>query len=172
MLAKAVTIGRRTAGLVQNGMVTAVVAEIFLKSTGEILQSVREHSGAPKPSCQIRFFCAAKTCPHDLNHRSRRCLNGRTACAVFNDDAQRLRWSKRQRQTIFRLLRCQFGAMIGKTTNDLNPIEKMWSKVKSLLRSAEARTPTDLVQAIGQALAQVTPQDTLGWFASCGYSFC
>ena len=55
---------------------------------------------------------------------------------------------------------------------DLNPIEKMWSKVKSLLRSAEARTPADLVQAIGQALAQVTPQDTLGWFASCGYSFC
>jgi len=55
---------------------------------------------------------------------------------------------------------------------DLNPIEKMWSKIKSLLRSAEARTPADLVQAIGQALAQVTPQDTLGWFASCGYSFC
>ena len=55
---------------------------------------------------------------------------------------------------------------------DLNPIEKMWSKVKSLLRSAEARTPADLVQAIGLALAQVTPQDALGWFASCGYSFC
>ena len=54
---------------------------------------------------------------------------------------------------------------------DLNPIEKMWSKVKSLLRSAEARTPADLVQAIGLALAQVTPQYALGWFASCGYSF-
>jgi transposase len=55
---------------------------------------------------------------------------------------------------------------------DLNPIEKMWSKIKSLLRSAEARTPADLGQAIGQALAQVTPHDALGWFASCGYSFC
>ena len=55
---------------------------------------------------------------------------------------------------------------------DLNPIEKMWSKVKSLLRSAEARTPADLVPAIGQALAKVTPQDALGWFTSCGYSFC
>lgn len=55
---------------------------------------------------------------------------------------------------------------------DLNPIEKMWSKVKALLRSAEARTPADLVQAIGQALAKVTPQDALGWFVSCGYSFC
>jgi transposase len=55
---------------------------------------------------------------------------------------------------------------------DLNPIEKMWSKVKWLLRSAEARTPADLVQAIGQALAQVTAKDALGWFASCSYSFC
>jgi transposase len=55
---------------------------------------------------------------------------------------------------------------------DLNPIEKMWSKIKALLRAAEARTPADLIQAIGQALARVTAQDALGWFASCGYSFC
>jgi transposase len=55
---------------------------------------------------------------------------------------------------------------------DLNPIEKMWSKVKGLLRGAEARTPADLVAAIGQALAKVTSQDALGWFVSCGYSFC
>ena len=55
---------------------------------------------------------------------------------------------------------------------DLNPIEKMWSKVKGLLRTAEARTPADLITAIGQALTRVTPQDALGWFVSCGYSFC
>jgi transposase len=55
---------------------------------------------------------------------------------------------------------------------DLNPIEKMWSKIKALLRQIEARTPADLLRAIGQALAQVTAQDALGWFASCGYSFC
>ena len=55
---------------------------------------------------------------------------------------------------------------------DLNPIEKMWSKVKALLRAAEARTVADLVCAIGQALTQVTAQDALGWFVSCGYSFC
>jgi transposase len=55
---------------------------------------------------------------------------------------------------------------------DLNPIEKMWSKVKALLRAAEARTTADLVRAIGQALAQVTAQDAMGWFTSCGYSFC
>jgi transposase len=55
---------------------------------------------------------------------------------------------------------------------DLNPIEKMWSKIKSLLRTAEARTSADLITAIGQALAKVTSQDALGWFVSCGYSFC
>lgn len=55
---------------------------------------------------------------------------------------------------------------------DLNPIEKMWSKVKSLLRSAEARTPDELVSAIANALAQVTAHDAIGWFSSCGYNFC
>ena len=55
---------------------------------------------------------------------------------------------------------------------DLNPIEKMWSKVKWLLRSAQARTPADLVQAISQALSQISAKDALGWFVSCGYSFC
>jgi transposase len=54
---------------------------------------------------------------------------------------------------------------------DLNPIEKMWSKVKACLRTAEARTQTALVQAVAAALKSVTPQDALHWFASCGYSF-
>jgi transposase len=48
---------------------------------------------------------------------------------------------------------------------DLNPIEMMWSKVKNLLRSLEARTPEELITAIGQALARVTPQDAINWFA-------
>ena len=58
---------------------------------------------------------------HALNHRSRRCLKGRTACAVFHDAGQHQHWSKRQRQTIFRLLLQQFGAMIGETTNGRHP---------------------------------------------------
>lgn len=54
---------------------------------------------------------------------------------------------------------------------DLNPIEMMWSKVKSLLRKAQARTSSDLLKAVGAALAAVSAQDALGWFAACGYSF-
>lgn len=54
---------------------------------------------------------------------------------------------------------------------DLNPIEKMWSKVKQFLRSAEARTREALTAAIAAALQSVTHQDAVNWFASCGYSF-
>ena len=54
---------------------------------------------------------------------------------------------------------------------DLNPIEKMWSKVKSLVRSAEARTHEDLIAAIASALERITPQDAINYFASFGYSF-
>ena len=53
---------------------------------------------------------------------------------------------------------------------DLNPIEKMWSKVKAMLRSAKARTRPALEAAIACALASVTSADARGWFASCGYS--
>jgi transposase len=54
---------------------------------------------------------------------------------------------------------------------DLNPIEKMWSKVKTCLRSAEARTQETLIEAIGLALRTITHQDAINWFAACGYSF-
>ena len=54
---------------------------------------------------------------------------------------------------------------------DFNPIEKMWSKVKQSLRSAEARTEEELHAAIAAALQKVTAHDAAHWFASCGYSF-
>ena len=54
---------------------------------------------------------------------------------------------------------------------DLNPIELMWSKVKALLRKAEARTNEALLLAIGDALSSVTQKDATHWFAHCGYGF-
>ena len=54
---------------------------------------------------------------------------------------------------------------------DLNPIEKMWSKIKSLLRTVQARTVDALISAIGSALGRVSAHDVRGWFVSCGYSF-
>lgn len=52
---------------------------------------------------------------------------------------------------------------------DLNPIEKMWSKVKQFLRSAKARTRDALLKAITDALACLSAQDAAGWLESCGY---
>jgi len=52
---------------------------------------------------------------------------------------------------------------------DLNPIEKMWSKIKAYLRKVEARTKDTLLAAIAAALETVTASDVLNWFASCGY---
>ena len=54
---------------------------------------------------------------------------------------------------------------------DLNPIELMWSKVKSILRKLEPRTPQELLAAIGKALEKVTLSDAINWFNHCGYSF-
>jgi transposase len=53
----------------------------------------------------------------------------------------------------------------------LNPIEKMWSKVKSDLRTTEARNQQALNDAIATSLASITRQNAINWFASCGYSF-
>lgn len=53
---------------------------------------------------------------------------------------------------------------------DLNPIEKCWSKIKTYLRAAKARTRESLEKALKEALLLVSPNDAAGWFASCGYS--
>jgi transposase len=48
---------------------------------------------------------------------------------------------------------------------DLNPIEKAWSKLKQLLRSAKARTSEALDQAITELLPQITPDNAQAWFS-------
>ncbi len=52
---------------------------------------------------------------------------------------------------------------------DLNPIEEAFSKVKSSLRRAGARTREALVEAMGRALDAVTPQDARGFFEQRGH---
>ncbi len=52
---------------------------------------------------------------------------------------------------------------------DLNPIEEAFSKIKGLVRKAGARTREALVEAIGRALAAITPEDVAGWFDHAGY---
>ena len=52
---------------------------------------------------------------------------------------------------------------------DLNPIEEAFSKVKGLIRRAEARTREALVEAMGKALSAVSARDARGFFEHSGY---
>lgn len=52
---------------------------------------------------------------------------------------------------------------------DLNPIEKMWSKVKSILKNITTKNIAELHKAISFALKKITPKDARNCFESCGY---
>jgi transposase len=53
---------------------------------------------------------------------------------------------------------------------DFNPIEEAFSKVKTILRKAKARSFEALVEATGRALCAVSERDALGFFTHCGYA--
>ena len=53
---------------------------------------------------------------------------------------------------------------------DFNPIEKMWSKIKSILRKLKARHVKNLPKAIETAVSCIAQSDCIGWFNSCGVS--
>jgi transposase len=52
---------------------------------------------------------------------------------------------------------------------DFSPIELMWSKIKTAVRAAKARTAGELNEALAAALQLVTRADCFGWFLHCGY---
>ncbi len=52
---------------------------------------------------------------------------------------------------------------------DFSPIEQAFSKIKNIVRKAQARTHEALVEALGRALVTVSRRDALGWFEHCGY---
>ena len=55
---------------------------------------------------------------------------------------------------------------------DETPVEEMFSKVKTFLRKVAARTKDTVIQALGDALNLVTPEDCLGWFLDrAAYAF-
>lgn len=52
---------------------------------------------------------------------------------------------------------------------DLAPIERAWSKGKTLLRTAAARSKDALRTAFEQAMQTVSPEDAGAWFRHAGY---
>ena len=52
---------------------------------------------------------------------------------------------------------------------DFNPIEEAFSKIKSMVRKAAARTKDALIEALGQALSAVSARDARGYFEHASY---
>ena len=52
---------------------------------------------------------------------------------------------------------------------DFNPIEEAFSKIKGLMRKAEARSREALLEAMGRAISALSAEDARGFFEHCGY---
>ena len=52
---------------------------------------------------------------------------------------------------------------------DFSPIEQCWSKIKTALRAAKARTREEREKVLARAINQITKSDIRGWFKHCGY---
>ena len=52
---------------------------------------------------------------------------------------------------------------------DFNPIEKLFAKLKALLRKAAERTVDGLWRAIGDCLNRFSPRECANYFEAAGY---
>ena len=76
------------------------------------------------------------------------------------------------RGKIFRQLIRAAGAklfFLPKYSPDLNPIERVFAKLKHLLRKAQARTVETICIAIGERLGSFTPDECTNYFKNAGY---
>jgi transposase len=53
---------------------------------------------------------------------------------------------------------------------DLSPIEKMWSKLKEVLKRNKPRTKAEFHSALAVALSSMNDEDFEEWYDACGYS--
>jgi transposase len=64
---------------------------------------------------------------------------------------------------------CQW-VFLPSSSPDFNPIEEAFSKLKTSLRRAKARTREALESAIAEGLQRITAQDARHWFTHCGFA--
>ena len=53
---------------------------------------------------------------------------------------------------------------------DLNPIEKLWSKIKEFVRRRATDTREMFDNAVGTAISIIENSDLVGWIRHCGYA--
>lgn len=76
------------------------------RSIGELKRRLAQKLLLPAEDRLLVVALEATT--HELNHRKRRCLHGRTACEVYHDPNLRLRFNRNAREEVLRLLRSEF----------------------------------------------------------------
>jgi len=79
-------------------------------ANGHIKRRLRQRSGSC-PRLQGILATYLELLTHEFNHKANRLLAGRTPCQVWN--CERIRFSRRERQQIFRLLYGDFSRTIG-----------------------------------------------------------
>ena len=52
---------------------------------------------------------------------------------------------------------------------DLSPIEKMWSKIKEILKRSKPRSRAEFHRSLLEAITSVDDEDCEEWYESCGY---
>ena len=57
-------------------------------------------------------------------------------------------------------------------SSDFNPIELLWSKLKSFLKKTKARSKNLLERAVKSAFDSITHDDISAWFKHCDYYEC
>jgi hypothetical protein len=67
-------------------------------SIGDLKRRLSERLAAPAEDRLLVVAVEATT--HELNHRRRRCLNGKTACEVYRDPALHLRLNRQAREEV------------------------------------------------------------------------
>jgi transposase len=60
--------------------------------------------------------------------------------------------------------------VLPKYSPDLNPIEQVFAKLKTLLRRAEARTLETICATIGDILGRFSPKECANYFKNAGYA--
>lgn len=97
-------------------------------------------------------------------------LNGETAYTVYQGGTTKERFAEYLNSTLLPTLsKTDIYLYFPPYSPDLNPIEKMWSKIKAFLRKEKIRIASELPEAITRAFSNIHPSDCLGWFRSCNY---
>ena len=71
------------------------------ESQKELKGCLREKVALGLPGCPDHIAAYAEAAVHDLNHRLRPCLKGRTSCQAFFESANKPIFTKRERREIF-----------------------------------------------------------------------